>query len=63
MGAVASAIVKWLPILQIAEQYIPGIANAVIGMLHSTNGDPKAADWQALSDKVTNTPFDAPPTV
>jgi len=56
------SIVALLPVLQILVKYSPPLVEAIIGMFHSTSGNPTAADWKALEDKVASIPFDAPPT-
>lgn len=51
-----------MPILVELVKYAPGLVVQIIAMFHSTNGNPTAADWQALADRVAAKPFDAPPT-
>lgn len=56
------SLVALIPVLQIIVKYAPGLVEEIVSMFSSTGGNPTAADWKALSDKVANTPFDAPPT-
>ncbi len=55
-------LVALLPVLTELVKYAPGLVVEIIGLFHSTNGNPTAADWQALAAKVQSTPFDAPPS-
>ena len=55
-------LVALLPVLAELAKTVPGLVVEIIGLFHTTNGNPTAADWQALSAKVQATSFDAPPT-
>lgn len=50
-----------LPILVELVKYAPGLVVQIVAMFHTSGGNPTAADWQALADKVASKPFDAPP--
>ena len=51
-----------IPVLAELVKYAPGLVVEIIGLFHTTNGNPTAADWQALADRVAAKPFDAPPS-
>lgn len=55
-------LVALLPVLNEIVKYAPGLVVEIIGLFHTTAGNPTAADWQALAARVSNTQFDAPPS-
>ena len=56
------SLVAILPLLNIVVKYAPTLVEEIVAMFSKTAGNPTAADWKALEDKVAAIPFDAPPT-
>ncbi len=56
-------IATLIPILAELVKVAPGLVVEIIGLFHTTGGNPTADDWAKLAAKVSATPFDAPPSV
>jgi hypothetical protein len=62
MGDTGGTMTELIPILVALAPVVPGLVTQIIGLFHSTGGNPTPEDWEAFARRVISTPFDAPPT-